>query len=219
MTTLDLDQPIHDQIDAIRDDAACAVPADVRNYYDGDQMPVATPDQMAALGDRAIRPYVENQLKRCTDVIASRLLFRRFLCEDSDTVQDALDTFATKNQMTEQMVTNTVRVLVDGNNALSLSWTDGRAVVHQERWWDGEEGMYVEVTDTGVSEWASRDWTQRDKVKRRTVYLPDRILRFAQVGGGWVEYGDEPVVPWTRNGQLGGEPLGVPVVQDRKSVV
>ena len=119
MTTIDTEQPIHDQIKALRDEADAAVPADVRDYYDGEQAPIATPDQMAALGDRAVRTYTENQLKRCTDVIASRLLFRSFVC-DNDAVKDALAGFAVKNQLTEQMVTNTVRVLVDGNNALSL---------------------------------------------------------------------------------------------------
>lgn len=215
MTTLDLDQPIHDQIDALRKDADCTVPSDVREYYDGAQATVATPDQMAALGDRANRAYVENQLKRCTDVLASRLLFRRYLCEDSDAVQDALAVFATKNQMTEQMVTNTVRVIVDGNNAIGLSWDaeSARPVMHQERWWDGEEGVYAEISDTGVSEWAVKEWTDRAKQKRRTVYLPDRILRFVQ-SGGWQPFGDDDtaIVPWTRNGQLDGEPLGVPVV-------
>lgn len=214
MTFLDPDQPIHEQLEALRTDADCTVPLDVRDYYDGEQIAVATPDQMLALGDRAIRPYIENQLKRCTDVLASRLLFRRYICEDSDTVHAYLDTFATKNQMTEQVVTNTVRVLVDGNNAVSLSWNkdDGRPMLHQERWWDGTEGMYVEVSDTGVAEWAVKEWMQRDKSQRRTVYLPDRILRFVRVAGGWQEYSDEAVVAWTRNGQPDGEPLGVPVV-------
>jgi hypothetical protein len=216
MTMLDTDQPINTQIDELRKDAACAVPPDVRDYYDGNQLPVATPDQMAALGDRAVRAYVENQLKRCTDVMASRLLFSRFHCETDDAVHQALDVFATKNQMTEQVVTNTVRVLVDGNNALSLSWNtdERRSVVHQERWWDGTEGMFVSVSDTGVSEWAVKEWTDRAKTKLRTVYLPNQILRYQQTGDGWQPYGDDTmaVVPWTRNGALDGEPLGVPVV-------
>lgn len=217
MTPLDPEQPIHDQLEALRKESGSQVPPDVRDYYDGDQPSVATIDQQAALGDRAIRAYVENQLKRCTDVVASRLLFRQYLC-DSAAVKEALKTFATKNQLTEQVVTNTVRVLVDGNNALALSWGDDRPIVHQEPWWDGDEGMYVEVSDTGVSLWAAKEWTDRKKRKRRTVYLPDRILRYVQQGG-WEEFGDDeanpkilPVTPWTRNGQLDGEPLGVPVV-------
>lgn len=210
MTLLDTEQPLHEQIDALRTEADAAVPPDVRDYYDGSQLPVATIDQTAALGDRAMRPYIENQLKRCTDVLAARLLFRQFLCENS-AVADALKDFATKNQMSEQMVTNTVRVLVDGNNALSLSWSGERVVVHQERWWDGSEGMYVEIADTGESQWAVKEWTDRDKRKRRTVYLPDVISRFVQEGSGWAIFPDDEqgVVPWVKADET---PLGVPVV-------
>lgn len=213
MTLLDLDQPIHDQIDAYRNDAAANVPSDVRDYYDGKHPPAATPEQQAALGDRAIRPYVENVIRQCVDTLASRLLFRRYLCEDGDAEQDWLEVFASTNHIRQQMVTNTVRVLVDGNNALSLSWSDvqARPVVHQEPWWDGEEGVYVEISDTGVEEWAVKEWTDRTKRKRRTVYLPDRILRYVQEGSGWQPLGDDAEQQWTKD-TAGKDPLGVPVI-------
>lgn len=229
MTQLDLDLSIHEQVDELRKAADADTPADVRDYYDGNQPIVATPDQMAALGPRADRPYVENVLKQCTDTMAGRLLFRRYLCEEGPAEQTWLGTFATTNQIGEHVITNTVRVLVDGNNGISLSWHldskgRGRPVVHQEPWWDGREGVFIEVSDSGIEEWAVKEWIDLQKRRRRTIYLPDRILRYVQVGGGdggtvddtaqWQTYPDDEqyLIWWTRNGQPDGEPLGVPVI-------
>ena len=211
MTMLDIDQPIHDQIDELRTATDTTVPPDVRAYYDGEHPPVATVDQQMALGDRAIRPYVENMLQRCTDALASRLLFDRYVCDTDDDVQEALDVFAAMNHMTRVMVTTTTRVIVDGNSALSLSWhIDGsRVVVHQEPWWDGTEGMYVETGSDGIEQWAVKEWTPLGGSKRRTVYLPDQIQRFVQNGSGWQPLADDHIQPWTKRS---GKPLGVPVI-------
>lgn len=215
MTQLNLEEPIHAQIETYRTAADAAVPSDVRNYYDGDQPAVATIDQMQSLGDRAIRPYIENVIKQCVDTLSARLLFRSYLCEDDDNVQTWLADFAAMNHMAEHIVTNTVRVLVDGNNAVSLSWSDeaGRVVVHQEPWWDGHEGVYAEKDDTGAEVWAVKEWTALNKARRRTVYLPDRIQRYQQAGDGWQPYPDDATFTqqWTKDGE-GNDPLGVPVI-------
>jgi hypothetical protein len=212
VTALDTDQAIHEQVEALRAAAAADVPRDVRDYYDGDHPPVATPDQMAALGDRAMKPYVENVLKQCVDTLAARLLFRRYLCESNPNVQAWLAEFARKNQLGEHVITNTVRVLVDGNNALSLSWNGERALVHQEPWWDGDEGMYVEVGEDTLPQWAVKEWEDLDTRTRRTIYLPDQIQRYVRVGGTWEPFVDAEgnhIVPWVKRD---GSPLGVPVV-------
>lgn len=217
MTQLDTQQPLHDQIDDLRKAADCKVPPEVRLYYQGDQPPVASPEQMAALGDRATKPYVENILKRCVDTIAGRLLFRRYLCEDGDTEQAWLEDFARRNRIGSHLTANTVRAVVDGNNANSLSWLDDpregqRVVVHQEPWWDGKEGMYVEVSDSGVEEWAVKEWKDLKERERRTVYLPDQIQRFVKDGDGWQPFANaagQNVIPWVK---ADGSPLGVPVI-------
>lgn len=212
MTAIDTEHPIHTQIDELRKVAASDVPPEVRNYYDGDQPPVATPDQMASLGDRASRPYVENVLKQCVDTLAARLLLRRYLCEDDANVQTWLAEFARTNQLGEHIITNTVRVLVDGNNAMSLSWNGERVLAHQEPWWDGTEGMYVEIGDDTMPQWAVKEWEDLDKRTRRTVYLPDQIQRFVKEDGAWVPFVNDEgqhIIPWVRKD---GRPLGVPVV-------
>lgn len=215
MTALDIDQPIHDQIDNARKQADVAVPPDVRRYYAGEQDAVTTPDQRMALGDRANRDPQENVLARCVDAMAGRLLFRRFVCED-DAVQDWLAEFGIKNRYANEVVTNTVSCLVDGNNAMSLTWDlderrGGRVVIHQEPWWDGKAGMYAEVDSEGIADWAVKEWETVSKQRRRTVYLPDRILRFVLQGEGWEPFGDDDtaVIPWLKRD---GTPLGVPVV-------
>lgn len=213
MTMIDTDHPIHEQIDAARDASAASVPPDVRDYYDGRQPPVVTPEERNALGDRANRELVENMLQRCVDTIAGRLLFDRYVVDDEN-VQEALTSFAAKNHLTRRVIANTVRALVDGNAANSLAWdkVSGRPIVYQESWWDGEEGMYVESSENGVEEWAVKEWTDTTKSKRRTVYLPDMILRYRRDGEAWVPYPDESeyIQPWTKG--EGGEPLGVPVI-------
>lgn len=213
MTRIDIEQPIHEQIDTYREAALSDVPPDVRDYYRGEQPIVADADQRAALGDRANRPLIENLVARCVDAIAARLVFERFVADD-DMVQEALDSFATMNHMGRKVIANTVRALVDGNTANSLAWDSvaGRVVVYHEPWWDGEEGMYVESSESGNEEWAVKEWTDRDKRKRRTVYLPDQIQRFVQDGQAWVPLGDDEthIQPWVKN--AAGDQLGVPVI-------
>lgn len=210
---LDLDHPIHEQIDTYRDAAASDVPPDVREYYDGDQPIVVSPEQQYALGDRANRALIENMIQRCVDTIAGRLLFDRFVCADDLDVQGALQDFATKNHFDRRVITNTVRALVDGNAANSLAWdaNAGRVTVHHEHWWDGEEGMFVEQDSAGNEQWAVKEWTDIEKRKRRTVYLPDQIQRFVRDGEAWVPYPDEAthIQPWLKRS---GEPLGVPII-------
>lgn len=212
MTMLDTDQPIHEQIDTYRDAALSDVPPDVRDYYRGDQPIIADADQRAALGDRANRPLIENMVSRCVDAIAARLVFERFVAAD-DTVQEALDSFATMNHFGRKVIANTVRALVDGNTANSLAWdkASGRVIVYHEPWWDGDEGMYVESSENGNEEWAVKEWTDRDKRKRRTVYLPDQIQRFVQDGQAWLPFGDDEthIQPWVKTN---GQALGVPVI-------
>lgn len=212
MTMIDTDQPIHEQIDAYRKATDANVPPDVRAYYAGDQPIVADADQRAALGDRATRPLIENLIARCVDAIAARLVFQRFVSE-SEGVQDALDAFATMNHMGRKVIANTVRTLVDGNTANSLAWDSvaNRPVVYHEPWWDGKEGMYVESSENGNEEWAVKEWTDRDKHERRTVYLPHEIQRYVKNGGAWVPFGDDEthIQPWVKTN---GDPLGVPVI-------
>lgn len=208
---LDLDQPIHAQIETYRDAAASAVPPDVREYYNGEQPIVVSPEQRYALGDRANRALIENMIQRCVDTIAGRLLFDRFVCTDDVSVQEALLDFATKNHFDRRVITNTVRALVDGNTANSLAWDAeaGRVTVHQELWWDGEEGIFVEQDSAGNELWAVKEWTDIEKRKRRTVYLPDQIQRYVRDGEAWVPYDEEYIQPWVKRD---GAPLGVPII-------
>src|SRR5690606_28443870 len=122
-----------------------------------------------------------------------------------------------KNQYKSAVITNTVRTLVDGNNAMFLTWNGDRPVVHQEDWWDGKEGMYVERSSDGLVEWAVKEWQDKGKTRRRTVYFPDHIERYVQEDESWVPYpnADEYIVPWVKRD---GSPLGVPIVHFRNAV-
>lgn len=72
-------------------------------------------------------------------------------------------------------------------------------------------------------EFAVKEWTQRgindsgriETVRRRTVYYPDRIMRYAHGRGGWEPFTDDSgawPIPWT---DTIGRPLGLPLAHFR----
>jgi hypothetical protein len=206
----------HNAIEESRnDDPAATVNPVWRDYSLGKFRPVARDAKMriAQNGvDNDVPNVSENLISQCLDEIANRIRFERYGCENA-AVQAWLEVFSLKNQMKGVIPGLVRRVQTDGNAALSVSWKRsiagrdvGRPVVHQESWWDGESGIFVATDDTNETLWAVSEWVDYYKQERRTVYLPDRILRFYKDGSGWklIEGGE---VEWTRDGR----PLGVPV--------
>ena len=192
-----------------------------REYAMGKFRPTAGPEIKAIIanGVTSEAPNVsENLTGQCLNEICARLRFDYYDCEDV-AVKEFLGTFATKNSFSKVMVQVNKRSKTDGNAALSVSWREGfgdregRPILHHERWWDGHYGVFIEKSDDGTVEWAMTDFVDRDKVDRRTLFLPDRFLRFAKDGDGWKMLNGEPgsgregTVDNTRED---GRPLGVP---------
>ena len=155
----------------------------------------------------------ENLTGQCLNEICARLRFDRYTVP-GEREQTFLDDFSVKNNLSKVMVQVNKRSKTDGNGALSVSWRPGesnrpgRPVIHHERWWDGSYGVFIEISDDGTVEWAMSDFVDSEKRDRRTLFLPDRFLRFVKDGSGWKPLpGDEGSVDNTRTD---GSPLGVP---------
>jgi hypothetical protein len=191
---------------------------EARRYAMGHFRPTANPEieriiNREMTGDAP--NITENLTGQCLNEICARLRFDRFETTHESTNQ-WLQEFSIRNNLSKVMVQVNKRSKTDGNGALSVSWrpgaagTDrpGRAVIHHERWWDGTRGVFIEVSDDGTIEWAVSDFQDKDKSDRRTIWLPDRFLRFVKQGDGWdLLPGDEGEVDNTRTD---GSPLGVP---------
>lgn len=205
---LDLEKPLHEQIEAARTRAACQVPADVRAYYLGQQRDVSA-EQAMALGERAVRVFQENIVKRCVDTLAGRLRLRALHCED-EAVAAWLGEWTARNHLARLIVATSIRAITDGTAAVAFGWDNAeqRPIITVEHWWDGTDGVFIGVDETGLPEWAVKDWEDTDNRRRRTVYLPGLILRFVHADG-WQPYPDAATgsQAWTKRD---GSPLAIP---------
>lgn len=201
-----------------------------RKYAEGDQDHLLSSEQMEIMGQMQSKPMADNVLSMIINTAASRLEFEGWKC-DAQEVEDYLDRLWFMNQMEDLQYQNTRATLRDGNRVVSLRWkpsTDpegGRVTLHQERWWDGKEGIFVGYIGDQKA-WAVKEWEPvKDKV-RRTVYYPDRIERFIRDGNGWSHVrlasdppgGQDGIIQWTRKGE-GNIPLGLPLVHFRNGKI
>jgi hypothetical protein len=186
-----------------------------RRYYRGRQNATYTPAQSALLRGVIANRKADNLCKKVVNETANRLELVRFNVAEQR-VGDFLAELYIKNQLADLSGDIHVAALRDGNFCLALNWDmeAGRVTLHKERWWNGEDGIFVAYSDTNKTQYVVKDWTERNNRKRRVIWWPDRIERYILVGEGWQQYqlpednGRWPV-PWTRPG---GEPLGIPIV-------
>lgn len=208
-------ESFHEMVETVRAAAGPHAVADdeAREYAEGKVMTVTTPEQRTGVGSRLRRDPNENVIGQCLAQIAGRVLFKSFTVSDR-AVQSYLNDFARKTQIKHKLIGMAYAALTDGSAAMSISWrgnNKGRPVLHNESWWDGTSGMFVGLDDTGEVRFGLSDWfanrTSKD-VDRRTIYLPDRVLRYVREPNdkGWTLLEE---VPWVR---ADGRPLGVPVV-------
>lgn len=226
------DEPIHDRITRERKDwfpdASETIPK-FRDYYASRHPSTLTKEQRALLGPQGNKSLADNALKAATNVIAGRLDFTGWKTDD-EAVQQFLDELFAKNKLADAQFDAHVAVIRDGNHAALLSWladdapaTDGaqsgRVLVQRLRWWDGKSGVFVGYGDDGrpvygVREWEVYDPKRNRKIDRRTVYLPDRIMRYWKDTSGWkpLPTGDDPE-SWRQDWRKqDGSPIGLAVV-------
>lgn len=201
-------EAMHDLIDEARmTDSAATTSALYAEYTLGHHRPVASHERKLMLGSNQLGDVFENMIGRCVHELNGRIRFREFEVNDAEVADFLRLDVVAKNQLDRAVSALIPRVLTDGNAAMSVSWrggTEGRPYLHHERWWDGNTGMFVAVSDTGEVFWAVSEWLDRQERRYRTVYRPHVIERFRLEGDGWQR---ETEIDWTFN----GKPLGVPV--------
>lgn len=197
-----------------------------RQYYRGRHRSTQTRAQAQILRGVLANLFCDNICRKVINETASRHELLSFEAENEGVEAYLADLF-TRNAVGDLQADAAVATLRDGNHAVSLEWhapnpdrpTDGRVIVHRERVWDGESGVFAAFGRDGQPEYAVRDWKERGdqgEIERRVVWFPDRIERYVKHGDGWRPYplpddpaGTNGVVPWVKSD---GSPLHVPIV-------
>lgn len=202
-----------------------------REYARGRQKKTLNADQIRIMAGVIKSPFSDNILKKIITEHAARLRLARYDVEDSQVTAFLYDLWV-RNQLPDLFADAIYAVLRDGNHAISLNWLPsevnedgGRVVLNRERWWDGKDGVFVRYDDSGLPEYAVKEWKTSEGLPRRNIYFPEAFYRFQFKDGAWVPYvldGDEelfaidqtgqPVpglIPWLKPD---GSPLGIPIV-------
>lgn len=201
-----------------------------RAYARGRQRGTLTAGQQRILRGVLGNRFADNVCGMVLQRIASRVALARFDVAGSDTEQQAsiavldyLRTLWTMNSMPALSAATHYATLRDGNHAIALSWLrdSGRVQLSRERWWNGDDGVWVAYDDAGRPAYAVKDWTNAQSQRRRTIWYPDRIERYLADGQGWrminipgdvvegIQPGPGQPVPWVA---ADGSPLGIPLV-------
>lgn len=229
----------NDTIQQRRDDEAgdTAALKTFRAYAQGSHESTIDVAQQRLIGRKPDHTVADNVLRMVISTASSRLKLERFsvasdenpdvanLTGASDVLRGFLQRFWMVNKLEKLQYDTTFGYLRDGNGAISLAWraqrgggTDGDVRLTRETWWDGESGVFMAYGENGEEEWAVKEFDAIDPkdpkktITRRTVYYPDKIVRYIQDGKGWKEYptkSQPAVVDWKRTD---GRPLGIPIV-------
>ncbi|HEY0006930.1 MAG TPA: phage portal protein [Pyrinomonadaceae bacterium] len=216
---------IHEQIEEER---RCSLPKAeevkaFRQYARGRHPSTLTTGQQRILRGLLGNLFCDNVCKRILQELRNRLRLVRFdLSTDGQgerSIGTYLESVWVKNGLAAKSAAVHWAMFRDGNTAIALNWSKDRVVITRERWWNGKTGMFVSYDDDDRVNYAVKEWTTREGL-RRTVYYPDKIERYIQDNttannDGWRMYklpsdpqGDGPIEWKDRRGQ----PLGVPVV-------
>lgn len=217
MTSIGANQPLHQRINGMRE---AALPegsrwSDLqtyRRYARGRQRGTLSYQQQQMLMGVIAHKHGDNVSYKVIFERANRIELLRFDVSDQQ-VSDFLREVFVKCAVADLQADVHFATIRDGNHALGLRWHDlqERPTWHRERWWDGQQGMFVFYGDDGLPSMAVKDWKTGDAL-RRTVYYDDRIERYIARDGSWDRYtdgSDEWPQPWLKPD---GTPLHIPVV-------
>lgn len=207
---------------------------DYRAYYSGDHPSLLTRRQEQYLGQllTAARHVVTfNVCRPVVDIPLERLRvtgFSGMTDEDDNPLRLKVAEWWRVNDMDTVSIEVHRRALRDGASYLIVDWdADAKRplwVCHPR--YDGDTGVSFHLDpNTNTPQMAFRYWRVNDPLgnkhgqRRRTVYLPDRILRFKEdtrAEYGWSPVGDDegPALQWwTDTLSENGKPLGLAVVE------
>lgn len=230
------DSGINSQITHEREAAQpeAALLKDYRAYMRGAQLDPRTTQQRAMFPMLEKHAYCDNVCRRIVLTPTNRLSIARFDVEGEGAATEAIKTFIADTQVLNRFKAFTTAVNVatvrDGDHAVALRWVNDAPRFVRESWWNGEDGMFVAYDDDDLPTYAVKEWSKarnEQSLKRRVVYYPDRMERYASTDGGstWEminlltdPYQGGVSVPWTVPATLGGpmlpdgEPIGLMIV-------
>lgn len=233
---------LHAQIEAERK-AAFPVPGDIdtfRQYTAGVQPLTLSEGQKRILKGLLAHKFCDNLCRRIVATPAERVRVVRFDVADKS-VSAFLQDVWTKNHLPKFAARAHFTTVRDGNMGVVLGWNPraARVSLMRELWWNGDSGLFCAYDDEGEMSYAVKEWWATvktgdsvsgdtiERVKRRTIWFPNRIERFVHKATGWERFplpaqfegqkllraAEQPgPVPWTVNMKPDGEPLGIPVV-------
>jgi len=203
---------------------------DYRAYYAGEHPVYLSARQQEYLGDlltAAEHTVCLNLCRLIVDILRERLRLVSFASPD-ETLRLWVADLWNRAKLDIEQVTLYRRALRDGSAFLVVSW-DAEAnepILVANRCYDGDTGLvsYAD-SETGQTRFAIKYWTITDPLsskfgqRRRTIFLPDRIVRQQEDPRG--EYGWSAIPPdegpalqwWTDTMQPGGRPLGLAAIE------
>lgn len=230
---VDLDSGVNARITEERNAAQpdAVLLKDYRDYLRGIQLDPRTQAQRAMFPELEKHAFCDNVCRRVIVTPANRLTIARFDVDGAGAATDRIKEYLAKTAMLNRLsafVTSVnVATVRDGDHAVALRWRDGATRYIREKWWNGEEGIFVAYDDDGMPLYAVKEWTETQdarQVRRRVVWYPERIERYASEDGqAWQMFnlpsdpyqGGQPV-PWVTPD---GEPIGIMLVHFANQIV
>lgn len=199
-----------------------------RDFWDGDHDIELTSRQ-----EEYLREDVDsfaNLCKRVVNIPKERLEIKQDgvrAVGDISPYADAVTDWWTQNNLASTQKDIYEASLRDGSVAVIVGWDSERRIptFTPNLVYDGATGLIRFHYDSdGDLLFASKRWTTWNPLssgetgkRRLTVYRPDVIERYEAESGGWrflapQELGFPNPQPWTDDGTMSGEPLGIPVI-------
>lgn len=204
---------------------------DYRDYYAGLQPSMLSERQEEFLGDiltRSEHPVCFNLCDVVVNVLRERLKVEGFLAGDneSNTLSELAWQWWQAGLMDAEQSVVHRDALRDGRCYLIVDWDDDdkRPTWKANTLYDGDTGVtFHRDGETGKPLLAIKYWKVSNPLDpdyaqlRRTVYLPDRLMRYEMGKAGEWQPLDErkgkPLEWWTDTLAEGGKPLGLPVIE------
>lgn len=205
--------------------------------YDGDNALELTDRQAEFLEANGIR-FKENMSGTVLDTHRRRLRVRGFDVEDRQDVADWITkTFWRRGRLASLATTVHARMLGVGDAGVFPDWdsTTGRPMAfyvpaNRCKFVYGDRGELLYVPKVWDTARTSPQNPRGERIRRLNIYFPDRVEKWFAASHGpgalWAPYVDPDDVdrrtraatwplPWTVNGRVDGEPLGILAVHFR----
>lgn len=206
-----------------------------REYYSGEHSTQLTDRARKFLSVKKGEEFRYNCCAVIVDALVERLTVVGMECADDPAQGDTLWRWWQANRMDGVQSVVHRSAIRDGDAYVIVDWDEGAGHprLSYAPAYDGTEGVEVRYVDENRGEiaYAMKHWRvttpgEAGYVVRTNVYYPDRIEKYVSDGrasGEWRPYIEQfdsagaPIwpLPWTMDGTLGGEPLGVPVIHFR----